>query len=172
MVKKRNTLSVSKVTFLGLFTALAMILSFVETLFPPITTAFPGIKMGLPNIAIMFILYRIGWREAALVSVVRVILVSILFGNVQSMWYSLAGAVLSITAMILMKKFTTFSHPSISVVGGVFHNVGQILVAFLVTETAQIVYYLPVLLISGCASGILVGLAAGLLEKRVTKIKF
>ena len=161
----------SKITFLGLFTSLAMILSFVETLFPPITTAFPGIKMGLPNIAIMFILYRVGWKEATLVSVIRVILVSILFGNVQSMWYSLAGAILSLTAMILMKKFTTFSHPSISVVGGVFHNVGQILVACLVTETAQIAYYLPVLIISGCASGILVGLVAGFLEGRVTKIK-
>ena len=162
----------SKITFLGLFTALAMILSFVETLFPPITSAFPGIKMGLPNIAIMFILYRVGWKEATLVSVIRVILVSILFGNVQSMWYSLAGAILSLIVMILMKKFTTFSHPTISVMGGVFHNVGQILVACIVTETAQIAYYLPVLLLSGCASGILVGLAAGLLEKRVTKIKF
>lgn len=164
-------MKISKITFLGLFTSLAMILSFVETLFPPITSAFPGIKMGLPNIAIMFILYRIGWKEATLVSVIRVILVSILFGNVQSLWYSLAGAVLSLAAMILMTKFTTFSHSSVSVVGGVFHNVGQILVACLVTETAQIAYYLPVLIISGCASGILVGLAAGFLEGRVTKIK-
>ena len=159
-----------KFTFLGLSIALAMILSFVESQVPALV-AIPGIKMGLPNIVMVFLLYRVGWKEATLVSVIRVILVSILFGNVQSMWYSLAGAILSLTAMILMKKFTTFSHPSISVVGGVFHNVGQILVACLVTETAQIAYYLPVLIISGCASGILVGLVAGFLEGRVTKIK-
>ena len=162
----------SKMTFLGLFTALAMILSFVETLFPPISTVLPGIKMGLPNIAIMFILYRIGWKEAFAVSVVRVLLVSLLFGNVQTMWFSLAGAILSLIVMILMKKFTTFSHPSISVVGGIFHNIGQILMACFVTKTPQIVYYLPVLFISGSAAGILVGLAAGMLEKRVPKFKF
>lgn len=162
----------SKMTFLGLFTALAMILSFVETLFPPISTALPGIKMGLPNIAIMFILYRVGWKEAAIVSVSRVFLIGLIFGNVETMFFSLSGAVLSLIVMILMKKFTTFSHPSISVVGGIFHNVGQILMACLVTKTPQIVYYLPVLFISGSAAGILVGLVAGMLEKRVPKFKF
>ncbi len=163
----------SKVTFLGLFTALAMILSFVEALLPPLSLTFPGIKMGLPNIAIMFILYRVGWKEAAIVSIVRVLLVSIIFGNIAtSMPYSLAGAVLSLLIMILMHKFTPFNKVSTSVVGGVCHNIGQILVAWLVTSTAQIIYYLPVLLISGCAAGILVGLVAGMLENRVPKIKF
>ena len=162
----------SKMTFLGLFTAVAMILSFVETLLPPLTTALPGIKMGLPNIAIMFILYRVGWKEATVVSIVRVILVSLLFGSVMSMAYSLGGAILSLLIMTLMQKLTSFNRVSISVVGGVCHNIGQILVAWAVTGTAQIVYYLPVLLISGCAAGILVGLVAGMLEKRVPKIKF
>ena len=162
----------SKMTFLGLFTAVAMILSFVETLLPPLTTALPGIKMGLPNIAIMFILYRVGWKEATVVSIVRVILVSLLFGSVMSMAYSLGGAILSLLIMTLMQKLTSFNRVSISVVGGVCHNIGQILVAWAVTGTAQIVYYLPVLLISGCAAGILVGLAAGMLEKRVPKFKF
>ena len=162
----------SKMTFLGLFTAVAMILSFVETLLPPLTTALPGIKMGLPNIAIMFILYRVGWKEATVVSIVRVILVSLLFGSIMSMVYSLGGAILSLLIMTLMQKLTSFNRVSISVVGGVCHNIGQILVAWAVTGTAQIVYYLPVLLISGCAAGILVGLVAGMLEKRVPKIKF
>lgn len=162
----------SKMTFLGLFTAVAMILSFVETLLPPLTTALPGIKMGLPNIAIMFILYRVGWKEATVVSIVRVILVSLLFGSIMSMVYSLGGAILSLLIMTLMQKLTSFSRVSISVVGGVCHNIGQILVAWAVTSTAQIVYYLPVLLISGCAAGILVGLVAGMLEQRVPKIKF
>lgn len=162
----------SKMTFLGLFTAVAMILSFVETLLPPLTTALPGIKMGLPNIAIMFILYRVGWKEATVVSIVRVILVSLLFGSIMSMAYSLGGAILSLLIMTFMQKLTSFNRVSISVVGGVCHNIGQILVAWMVTGTAQIVYYLPVLLISGCAAGILVGLVAGMLEKRVPKIKF
>ena len=162
----------SKMTFLGLFTAVAMILSFVETLLPPLTTALPGIKMGLPNIAIMFILYRIGWKEASVVSIARVILVSLLFGSIMSMAYSLGGAILSLLIMTFMQKLTSFNRVSISVVGGVCHNIGQILVAWMVTGTAQIVYYLPVLLISGCAAGILVGLVAGMLEKRVPKIKF
>ena len=162
----------SKMTFLGLFTAVAMILSFVETLLPPLTTALPGIKMGLPNIAIMFILYRVGWKEATVVSIVRVILVSLLFGSIMSMAYSLGGAILSLLIMTLMQKLTSFNRVSISVVGGVCHNIGQILVAWAVTGTAQIVYYLPVLLVSGCAAGILVGLVAGMLEQRVPKIKF
>ena len=161
----------SKITFLGLFTALAMILSFVETLLPPITTAFPGIKMGLPNIAIMFILYRVGWKEASVVSIIRVILVSLLFGNVQSMAFSIAGAVLSLAVMILLKSFTSLAHPTVSILGGVFHNAGQVLVAWLITDTEQIIYYLPVLIISGTAAGILVGLIAGMLEKRVPNIK-
>ena len=159
-------------TLLGLFTAVAMILSFVESQLPPLTTALPGIRMGLPNIAIMFILYRFGWKEASVVSIVRVILVSLLFGSVMSMAYSLAGAILSLLIMTLMQKFTPFNRVSISIVGGVCHNIGQIIVAWLVTDTAQIVYYLPVLLISGSAAGILVGLAAGILEKRVPKIKY
>ena len=162
----------SKMTFLGLFTAVAMILSFVETLLPPLTTALPGIKMGLPNIAIMFILYRVGWKEATVVSIVRVILVSLLFGSVMSMAYSLGGAILSLLIMTLMQKLTSFNRVSISVVGGVCHKIGQRLIAWAVTSTAQLVYYLPVLLISGCAAGILVGLVAGMLEKRVPKIKF
>lgn len=162
----------SKVTFLGLFTALAMILSFVESLLPPITSAFPGIKMGLPNIAIMFILYRVGTKEAYTVSLVRVILVGLLFGNPMNIAYSIAGAILSLSAMALLKRFTDFSHTSVSVVGGVCHNIGQILVAVLVTSTSQIVYYLPVLMISGCAAGILVGLAAAFLERRIPNIKF
>ena len=160
-----------KMTFLALFTALAMVLSFVETFFTPMIQGIPGIKMGLPNIAIMFILYRVGWKEASIVSIVRVVLVSMIFGNVETMLYSLAGAILSLVVMILMKTFTKFSHPSISVVGGIFHNLGQILMACLITKTPQIFTYLPVLIISGTAAGVLVGLVAGMLEQRVPKIK-
>lgn len=162
----------SKLAFLGLLTSLALVLSFVEHLLPPLTIAFPGIKMGLPNIVIMLALYRMGIKEAAIVNFSRVIIASLLFGSVQTLAFSLAGAALGLLTMALMKRFTSFSYLSVSVVGGVFHNIGQIGVACLMLETAQIIYYLPVLLISGTVAGILVGLASGFLEKRAPKFNF
>lgn len=157
----------SRVAFLGLFTAFAMILSFVESQIPTFV-AIPGIKLGLPNIAIIIILYRFGWKEASIISLLRVILTSLLFGTVLSMLYSIAGAVLSLVAMILLKK--VLSTVTISVIGGVCHNIGQILVAILVTETQQLLYYLPVLIISGVIAGIVVGIVAALSVKKIEKI--
>ena len=157
----------SRVAFLGLFTAFAMILSFVESQIPTFV-AIPGIKLGLPNIAIIIILYRFGWKEASIISLLRVILTSLLFGTVLSMLYSIAGAVLSLVAMILLKK--VLSTVTISVIGGVCHNIGQILVAILVTETQQLLYYLPVLINSGVIAGIVVGIIAALSVKKIEKI--
>ena len=157
----------SRVAFLGLFTAFVMILSFVESQIPTFV-AIPGIKLGLPNIAIIIILYRFGWKEASIISLLRVILTSLLFGTVLSMLYSIAGAVLSLVAMILLKK--VLSTITISVIGGVCHNIGQILVAILVTETQQLLYYLPVLIISGVIAGIVVGIIAALSVKKIEKI--
>ena len=158
----------SRVAFLGLFTAFAMILSFVESQIPTFV-AIPGIKLGLPNIAIIIILYRFGWKEASIISLLRVLLTSLLFGTVLSMLYSIAGAVLSLIVMILLKKF--LSTVTISVVGGVFHNVGQIAVAILVTETQQLLFYLPVLIISGVIAGIVVGLVAATAVSKIEKIE-
>ena len=157
----------SRVAFLGLFTAFAMILSFVESQIPTFV-AILGIKLGLPNIAIIIILYRFGWKEASIISLLRVVLTSLLFGTVLSMLYSIAGAVLSLVAMILLKK--VLSTVTISVIGGVCHNIGQILVAILVTETQQLLYYLPVLIISGVIAGIVVGIIAALSVKKIEKI--
>jgi heptaprenyl diphosphate synthase len=157
----------SRVAFLGLFTAFAMILSFVESQIPTFV-AIPGIKLGLPNIAIIIILYKFGYKEAITVSLLRVLLTSLLFGTVLSMLYSIAGAVLSFIAMILLKKF--LSIVTVSVIGGVCHNIGQIVVACLVTETAQLMYYLPVLIISGVIAGIVVGLVAALSYKKIEAI--
>ena len=160
-----------KMTFLGLSIALAMILSFVESQIPALV-AIPGIKMGLPNIVMVFLLYRVGWKEAATVSIIRIILVSILFGNVQTMTFSIAGAVLSLVGMILIKKLNWFSTISVSIIGGILHNIGQIIAAILWTGTAQIAYYLPVLLISGTIAGTLIGMASGMIVKRLSKWKF
>lgn len=160
-----------KVAFLGLSIALAMILSFVESQIP-VFTAVPGMKVGLPNLVMVFLLYRVGWKETVVVSVIRVVLVSLLFGNLQSLIFSIAGALLSLTGMILLQKTRLFSPIAVSVVGGVLHNVGQIIAACLWTGTAQIAYYLPVLFISGICAGVVIGLVSGLLLKRLDKVRF
>ena len=160
-----------KVAFLGLSISLSMILSFVESQSPALV-AIPGIKVGLPNIAIVFLLYKFGWREAVIVNIVRVILSGMLFGNPISIIYSLCGATLSLLGMIILKKTNWFSPVAVSVVGGVLHNVGQILIAIFVTETAQLLYYLPVLLFSGTVAGVVIGIIAGLLVQKLSKLKF
>ena len=159
-----------KVAFLGMCIALSMILSFVESQIPPLM-AVPGVKMGLPNIVMVFMLYKIGAKETAIVSILRVILVGILFGTPLSMIYSLVGAALSLIGMILLKKTNLFAPVTVSVAGGILHNIGQIATACIVMETAQIAYYLPVLLISGTIAGILIGLTAAMILKRLDKMK-
>lgn len=159
-----------RVAFLGMCIALSMILSFVESQIPPLM-AVPGVKVGLPNIVMVFMLYKIGAKETAIVSILRVILVGILFGTPLSMIYSLVGAALSLIGMILLKKTNLFAPITVSVAGGILHNIGQIATACLVMETAQIAYYLPVLLISGTVAGILIGLTAAMMLKRLDKMK-
>ena len=160
-----------RVTFLGLSIALAMILSFVEHQIPALV-AVPGVKVGLPNIVMVFLLYRVGWKETVTVSIIRIILVSMLFGNMQTMTFSIAGAVLSLLGMILLKKTNWFSCITVSILGGIFHNIGQIVAAVFWTGTAQIAFYLPVLLISGTIAGTLIGILAGMMVGRMEKWKF
>ena len=155
-----------KTAFLGIFTALAMILSYIEMQIPSFI-AIPGIKLGLPNIAIIVVLYKSGWKEAVSINLVRVILVSILFGTVLSLLYSLAGAMLSLAIMILLKKIDKCSTVMVSVTGGICHNIGQIAVACFVLKTAELVYYLPILLISGTISGVLIGLIGAQVVKKL-----
>lgn len=157
-----------KKTVLSLCTALAMIMSYIESLFPAFWV--PGVKVGLPNIIIIFILYRIGTREAIAVSFARIFLNTLLFGNPLTLAYSLAGGFLSILSMIILKRIKAFSHLGVSVVGGIMHNTGQIIVACIIMETAQISLYLPILIITGILAGICVGLAGNLLIKRIKNI--
>ena len=154
-----------RLVLLAMLTAVAMILSYVESLLPSV--GIPGVKMGLANIAVIFALFRFGWKEAAALSLVRVVLVSLLFGSVGAMLYSLAGAVLSLAVMALLRRIDRFSTVGISVAGGVAHNAGQILMAMLVLQTKQLLGYLPVLAVSGIAGGVLTGLAAALLIRRI-----
>lgn len=159
-----------KVAMLGLTIALAMIMSYIEALVP-LSFAVPGIKMGLANIVIIFVLYKIGTKEAILVSLIRVILVSLLFSNVMAMAYSIAGAVLSLSVMWLLKKTDRFSFVGVSIAGGIMHNVGQIIMAVILLGTEQIALYLPVLIITGTVTGVVIGIVSGLVINRFKKIR-
>lgn len=159
-----------RIALLGLMIALAMIMSYIEVLFP-LSFAVPGIKMGLANIVIVFVLFRLGMRDAILVSLIRVVLVSLLFGNFMSLAYSVAGAALSLLGMGLLKRTDRFSPIGVSVVGGILHNAGQILMAVILLGTEQIAFYFPVLAVTGTVTGVVIGLVAGLVLRRFTKSK-
>lgn len=155
-----------KLAVMALAIALAMVLSFVESQIPALV-AIPGVKVGLANLAVVFVLYKLGWKEAVLISLIRVGLISLLFGNFASLFYSLAGAVLSLTGMILLMRIKSLSTVAVSISGGVLHNVGQIAMACILLETNVVKYYLPFLIVSGTVAGIVIGIVSAILIKRV-----
>ena len=157
------------VAFVGITASVALLLAYVEFLLPPLFVSVPGIKAGLPNVIILYVLYCLDTKYAALVSFVRIFLLWAMFGNAVSLAYSVAGAVLSLLAMSLMKRTNKFSTVGVSVTGGVMHNLGQILVAMVILDTSKIAYYLLVLAVTGTISGIFIGLCGALLVKRIPK---
>lgn len=161
----------NRVAYFGVFTALALIFSYVESLIP-IQLGIPGVKLGLANLIIVIALYKMRLSEVFLLSIVRILLSGFLFGNYFSILYSLAGGLLSLAVMALLKKAGDFSVMGISMAGGVSHNVGQLVVAMLVVETVSVSYYLPVLLVAGLVTGFLIGVAAGEMLKRLVSIQF
>lgn len=147
---------------LGFLLALALILSYVESLIP-FTFGIPGIKLGLPNLIVLLLLYSgktsmTGARDALLVNCLRIVLSGFLFGSLFAILYAMAGAVFSFTAMVIAKRCRCFSMAGVSVLGGVFHNVGQTVVAILVVETYAVLYYLPVLIVAGVVTGAVLGI--------------
>lgn len=150
----------------GVLLALALALSWLESLIP-LSFAVPGIKLGLPNVVAVFALYRLRTRDAALLSLLRVLLAALLFGGWAALAYSGAGAVLSLAVMAGLKHTARFGLTAVSVAGAVAHNFGQIAVAMVILETARLAWYLPALLISGVAAGICVGLISAVLVGRV-----
>lgn len=160
---------VKKLTFLSAAVALAMILSFVESLVPPIS-AIPGVKLGLANLVTVFLLYRVGRLEACIVTLIRIALASLLFGSFVSFVYSLFGAILSIAVMIAAKELLPFSEIGVSVLGGVFHNLGQILAAILFFENTGLAYYMIPLTVSGTVAGVAIGLLGGIVTRRLERI--
>ena len=156
---KDSTKKSRKIAYYGMFAALALVMSYAEQ-FIPVPVPVPGVKPGLANIVILLALYTMDEKSAFAISVVRVIVASLLFSGMAGFFYSIAGAMLSLGVMILFKRKDFMGVPGVSVAGGISHNAGQILVACAVLENIRIMYYLPVLMISGIITGFFTGLAA------------
>ena len=165
---RKTTLDTKKMVTISALISVAMILSYIESMVPAFV-AVPGVKMGLSNIATVFALYTLGWPYAICVSVVRVFMSALLFGNFVSLIYSISGAALALLVMILLSKSNLFSSVGVSVAGGVCHNAGQIIAACIVMKNSAISLYLIPLVISGTLSGILIGFVAGMLVERIKK---
>ena len=156
---KKQKISAKTVALLAMMIALALVFSYVETLIP-INFGIPGVKLGLANLVIVAALYLIGGKEAFLVSVVRIFLSGFMFGNLAPIMYSLAGGLLSLAVMLILKKTDKLSILAVSVLGGICHNIGQLIVAILVVENLKLIFYVPVLLISGFVTGLLIGIVS------------
>jgi heptaprenyl diphosphate synthase component I len=161
---------IRQITTMGMLVALAMVLGFVETLIP-INLGIPGMKLGLANIVVVIALFLFDVKTAVVVSILRIILIAMTFGNMSMMFYSIAGASLSLMSMIAVSKIKSFSLISVSIIGGIMHNVGQIICAAFVVRTNGVFTYLPVLIIAGLVSGALIGIVAGLISVRLTNVK-
>ena len=155
-----------RVALYGMLTALAFILSYVESLVPVIL-GIPGVKLGLANLVVVIALYTLDLKGAFVISVVRIVLSGLTFGGLFSMLYSLAGGLLSFAVMAILSRKKLFGTVGVSVCGGVAHNIGQLLVAMAVLEAESVWYYFPVLLISGSVAGVLIGLLGGWMTGRV-----
>ena len=151
---------------MGLLTALGLIIGYIEFLIP-IPLGIPGVKPGFANIVIVWALYTLGPVEALMINGMRIFLSGFLFGNFSMILYSLAGAAVSFLCMCLAKKSGLFSMTGVSMIGGVMHNMGQLLVAMAVLETVSLVYYGPVLLAAGVITGLLIGIVTGEVKKRL-----
>ena len=146
-----------KLTKMAMLVALAMIFSYVESLIP-INFGIPGMKLGVANLVTVVGLYFLELPEVFLVVVMRILLTGFLFGNGMSIIYSLAGGILSLLMMVVIKRINGFSVIGVSIIGGVSHNIGQIIVASIVVENLKLVYYLPTLLIAGAVTGFIMGI--------------
>jgi len=166
----RYALRTKRLALSAIFAALAMILSYIEALIP-LPVPVPGIKLGLANLIIIMAIYRLGFKYAFIINCVRIFTAGLLFTGVFGIIYSFAGGVLSILVMYFLYKTKLFSIVGISMAGGVAHNLGQLITACVILSNMRLMSYFAVLLFSGMASGILIGIAAGLLEKKLPHLK-
>lgn len=163
-----DTMKTKRIAIYGLLIALAFILSYIEASIP-IPVPIPGIKLGLANLVVVTALYTMGPKEAFVLTLFRIILVGFTFGNPSMMMFSIAGGLLSWFMMSLFKKSNLFSTTGVSIIGGISHNIGQIIVAIFIVDNINIIYYLPYLLISGVAAGIVIGILGSIIVKSLNK---
>lgn len=159
-------MSIKKISLISIFIALALIMSFIEMQIPNFIMM-PGLKLGLANIVIVVALYKYGLKETIVINLLRIIIINILFGTFISFIYAFVGGFFSLFVMFLFKKCNRFSYIFVSVLGGVSHNIGQIIVAVIITNTKEILYYLPVLLIFGIISGVIIGILSAVILKKL-----
>ena len=151
---------------MGMFIAIAMVFSYIESLIP-LKIAVPGVKLGLANLVTIVVMVKMDTRSAWMVSLVRVLLSALLFGNMSVMIYSLAGAVLSLIVMTVCMRFRIFGITGMSILGAVSHNAGQVIIAASLMKSGNILIYIPVLCISGTIAGVCIGLAGAVLVKNL-----
>lgn len=164
----QNKKNIAKVTAkYGMLVALACVFSFIEAMIP-ISIGVPGVKLGLANLVTMIALYSLSLQGTILVSVVRVLLTGAMFGGMSVILYSMAGCTVSLLCMVLAKKTRRFSMVGVSVLGGIGHNLGQMLVAVMVMENTNLWYYFSVLMLAGIIAGSVIGLLGGIILKRLS----
>lgn len=170
MKKRKNEVrrgkNIRKIAVYGVMTAIALVLSYIESQVPAFFPI-PGMKLGLTNIIVVLALYKTGSKSAMAMNVLRIVMASLLFGGPSALMYSLAGGMVSTLVMILLKRSGVFRVVTVSIAGGVAHNVGQIIVAVLITNTASVAWYLAVLWFTGMASGAVIGILGGELIRRL-----
>lgn len=155
----------------AMFAALALIFSYIEAILP-LSTGIPGVKLGIANLVVILALYNMDFKYAMGINVIRILTAGLLFNGAFGALYSLAGGVLSLTVMWLLKKTGLFSMAGVSMAGGVAHNMGQLLIASALISNLRMFIYLPVLMFSGLAAGILIGITATIINDRVPKHVF
>lgn len=155
-----------KTAFIGMYAAIAIVLSYIEMLLP-ITIGIPGAKPGFANIIIVFAIYSVGGVSAFIINFIRILIIGMMFGNFVSIAFSICGALVSLMVMLLVKRIKGIHPLGVSICGGVSHNLGQILAASFLVKNYSILYYLPMLMIAGVLSGIIIGIVSGLMLKRL-----
>lgn len=155
----------------GMLIALAFILSYIESIIP-IPVPIPGIKIGLANLVVITALFTMGTKQAFVLSMIRIVLVGFTFGNLSTMMFSFAGGMLSWLLMVAAKRWKRFSMTGVSILGGIGHNIGQILVAMWVINSSVLLYYLPFLIISGLITGAVIGIVGALITANIKKLDF
>lgn len=163
--------NVKRVALLGVLTTLALMLSYIEALIPPISAVVPGIKIGLPNVIVIYILYEFDFKSAIAVSVLRVFISSLFFGSILTLFFSISGAISSLLIMAFLKRLNKFSKIAVSILGAVMHNLAQIFVAVIIMNTAEIFYLMPLLCLSGVISGVLIGAISAIFSKMLKRVK-